>query len=333
MRRGPLDSWCRLYREAGQALSGGTGPRQARKGSAAQKRPRRATKLERACAGARSRERLPKSRLGGSLEAGRSPRREMLRQGHSPTCWRPPGSEIDLLPRRRPPGRRGRSYGRRWRRCSPARPAAADLGQVAMAITRRGGRGDSRQDRTEDHARDGHQLRHPGARRLPQVQLVQRRCRQGVRQRPGRGLLSRRTLAEARHGRHRVQAVGCGTLLRTTGSKEIVSWSISRSANMAQQRRCWKACWRRCRGRERSCTPTWDGGTSTTQLLQDARGGGHRQACREKNSCITTTARPSEVFTAISGQVLPRAELRGFGVQEARGVHRPTGTREAKKAG
>ena len=26
---------------------------------------------------------------------------------------------------------------------------------------RRGGRGDSRQDRTEDHARDGHQLRHP----------------------------------------------------------------------------------------------------------------------------------------------------------------------------
>lgn len=104
---------------------------------------------------------------------------------------------------------------------------------------RRGGRGDSRQDRTEDHARDGHQLRHPARERLPQVQLVQRRCRQAFDNVLDRGFSADEPWQKLGTDVTEFKAPWGRAYFAPAydfGSKEIVSWSISRSANMAQQK-------------------------------------------------------------------------------------------------
>ena len=193
---------------------------------------------------------------------------------------------------------------------------------------RRGGRGDSRQDRTEDHARDGHQLRHPARERLPQVQLVQRRCRQGVRQRPGQGLLSRRTLAEARHGRHRVQGpVGQGLLcpsvrLRQQGDRVLEHIAVCEHG--AAKGDAGRPAGEDAGGREPGHALRHGMAVPARRLLQDARGGGHRPERVEKGQ-LHRQRRDRAGLRPYQGRVLPRAELRELrGVQgEARGVHRP----------
>ena len=213
--RTPLDSWCRLYREGGaDALR--PKPKGRPKGSAAQSAPKtREQELE---------ARVRRLEVPSDRDAFRA----------RPRSFRPVGSrrapEIDLLPRPLAPaeadeaGAMGEGGGGALPHGQRLRTQAGRHGPA-----RRGGRGDSRQDRTEDHARDGHQLRHPARERLPQVQLVQRRCRQGVRQRPGQ-LGTDVTEFKAPWGRAYFAPA------YDFGSKEIVSWSISRSANMAQQK-------------------------------------------------------------------------------------------------
>lgn len=79
---------------------------------------------------------------------------------------------------------------------------------------RRAGRGHRRQERAQDDARDGHQLRDPPRDRLSQAQLVQGRGRRDVRKRHRPGLRRRRPLGEDGHRRHRVQAALGQGLLR-----------------------------------------------------------------------------------------------------------------------
>ena len=86
-------------------------------------------------------------------------------------------------------------------------PADSDVPQGG-----RGGR-DSRQDRAQDDARDGDPLRHQTRDGLPQVQLVQGRRRQDVRERDREGFRRRGPVAEAGNGRHRVQGGGRQGLL------------------------------------------------------------------------------------------------------------------------
>ena len=74
-------------------------------------------------------------------------------------------------------------------------PADGDVPQGG-----RGGR-DSRQDRAQDDARDGDPLRHQTRDGLPQVQLVQGRRRQDVRERDREGFRRRGPVAEAGNGR------------------------------------------------------------------------------------------------------------------------------------
>ena len=70
-------------------------------------------------------------------------------------------------------------------------PADSDVPQGG-----RGGR-DSRQDRAQDDARDGDSLRYQTRDGLPQVQLVQGRRRQNVRERDREGFRRRGPVAEA----------------------------------------------------------------------------------------------------------------------------------------
>ena len=86
-------------------------------------------------------------------------------------------------------------------------PADSDVPQGG-----RGGR-DSRQDRAQDDARDGDSLRYQTRDGLPQVQLVQGRRRQDVRERDREGFRRRGPVAEAGNGRHRVQGGGRQGLL------------------------------------------------------------------------------------------------------------------------
>lgn len=86
-------------------------------------------------------------------------------------------------------------------------PADSDVPQGG-----RGGR-DSRQDRARDDARDVDSLRYQTRDGLPQVQLVQGRRRQDVRERDREGFRRRGPVAEAGNGRHRVQGGGRQGLL------------------------------------------------------------------------------------------------------------------------
>ena len=179
---------------------------------------------------------------------------------------------------------------------------------------RRGGRGDSRQDRTEDHARDGHQLRHPARERLPQVQLVQRRCRQGVRQRPGQGLLSRRTLAEARHGRHRVQGpVGQGLLcpsvrLRQQGDRVLEHIAVCEHG--AAKGDAGRPAGEDAGGASPVMHSDMDGSTSTTVIARRSRRRASSRACRERQ--LHRQRRDRAGLRPYQGRVLPRAELESF---------------------
>ncbi len=181
---------------------------------------------------------------------------------------------------------------------------------------RRGGRGDSRQDRTEDHARDGHQLRHPARERLPQVQLVQRRCRQGVRQRPGQGLLSRRTLAEARHGRHRVQGpVGQGLLcpsvrLRQQGDRVLEHIAVCEHG--AAKGDAGRPAGEDAGGREPGHALRHGmASTSTTVIARRSRRRASSRACRER-ATASTTARPSRSFGHIKDEFFRGQSFESF---------------------
>lgn len=66
------------------------------------------------------------------------------------------------------------------------------------------GRAHSRQNGTQDDARDGHRLRDPPRDRLSQVQLLQGQGRQDFRKRHRQGLRSRRAVGEDGYRRHRV---------------------------------------------------------------------------------------------------------------------------------
>lgn len=79
--------------------------------------------------------------------------------------------------------------------------------EVLLPQGGRGGR-DSRQDRAQDDTRDGDSLRYQTRDGLPQVQLVQGRRRQDVRERDREGFRRRGPVAEAGNGRHRVQGGG-----------------------------------------------------------------------------------------------------------------------------
>lgn len=100
-------------------------------------------------------------------------------------------------------GRRDLLAYRQWLRA----PADSDVPHGG-----RGGR-DSRQDRAQDDARDGDSLRYQTRDGLPQVQLVQGRHRQDVRERVREVFQRRGPVAEAGIGRHRVQGGGRQGLL------------------------------------------------------------------------------------------------------------------------
>ena len=100
-------------------------------------------------------------------------------------------------------GRRDLLAYRQWLRA----PADSDVPHGG-----RGGR-DSRQDRAQDDARDGDSLRYQTRDGLPQVQLVQGRHRQDVRERVREVFQRRGPVAEAGNGRHRVQGGGRQGLL------------------------------------------------------------------------------------------------------------------------
>lgn len=108
------------------------------------------------------------------------------------------------------------------------------------------------------------------------------------------------------------------------GSKEIVSWSISRSANMAQQKEMLEGLLAKMPEAASPVMHSDMGWQYQHDVLQDARGGGHRPEHVEKGQ-LHRQRRDRAGLRPYQGRVLPRAELRELrGVQgEARGVHRP----------
>ena len=104
---------------------------------------------------------------------------------------------------------------------------------------RREGRLHSRQDRAQDHARDGHQLRHKARDRLPQVQLLQRAssarrsrtCSAATSPPTGRG----RSRGPTSPSSSRAGAAHLAPAY-DFGGKEIVAWSISEHPDMMQQK-------------------------------------------------------------------------------------------------
>ena len=90
-----------------------------------------------------------------------------------------------------------------------------------------------RQDRAQDDARDGDPLRHPPRNRLPPLQLVQGRRREGLRERAGPGLRGRRPMAEDGHRRDRVQMLlrqgvpRAGLRLRQPRDRRMVDSRVS----------------------------------------------------------------------------------------------------------
>ena len=95
------------------------------------------------------------------------------------------------------------------------------------------------------------------------------------------------------------------------GSKEIVSWSISRSANMAQQKEMLEGLLAKMpEARARSCTPTWMA-VPARRLLQDARGGGHRPEHVEKGNCIDNGA-TEQVFGHIKDEFFRGQSFESF---------------------
>ncbi len=176
---------------------------------------------------------------------------------------------------------------------------------------------------------------------LPQVQLVSRRRLSAGRSTTSwTGLLSRRTLAEARHGRHRVQGpVGRAYFapsvrLRQQGDRVL---GISRSANMAQQKEMLEGLLPKM---PEAASPVmhsdmgWqyqhDGYCKT---LEEA---GIVQSMSRKGNCIDN-APTEQVFGHNQGRVLPRAELtrasRSQGEARAYIVHWNTRRRQVKLKG
>ena len=108
------------------------------------------------------------------------------------------------------------------------------------------------------------------------------------------------------------------------GSKEIVSWSISRSANMAQQKEMLEGLLAKM---PEAASPVMHSdmgcSTSTTVIARRSRRRASSRACRERQ--LHRQRRDRAGLRPYQGRVLPRAELRELrGVQgEARGVHRP----------
>ena len=215
MSLAPLERWCRLYREGGaEAL-----PRAGARGALPQ---------------ARDGDRLPKkiARPGGagrSLTRARAEAVSALRaEGHD--LGRLLGArEVHLLLRAVAPGQadapgaarggRGDLHAHRER----LRPQAG--GHVPA---RRAWRARCRQDRAQDHARDGDSLRDTPRDRLPPLQLLQGRRRRDVREHRGARLLRRRPVAEDGNRRDGVQAaLGQGLLrarvrLREQGDRGVV---------------------------------------------------------------------------------------------------------------
>ncbi len=131
----------------------------------------------------------------------------------------------------------------------------------------RGRRRHRRQDRSQDDARNRDKLRHTPGNGLPQVQLLQGRGRQDLRERAGARLQGGRAVAEARHRRHRVQAeMGQGVprarlRLRKQGDRGMVH---IRHPDMAQQKEMLDMLIPKIRtAPTRSCSPTWAGSTRT----------------------------------------------------------------------
>ena len=332
--RTPLDSWCRLYREGGaDALR--PKPKGRPKGSAAQSAPKtREQELEARVRRLEAEKRLLKKVRdpgGGEVSSWeKSQVIEMLSgQGHALS---------DLLAaaglprstyyraRSHPPRRRGRSYGRRWRRCSPARPTAADTGRIAMAL--RAEEDVAIADKTA--LKIMHEMgiscgirRESDYHRYNSFKGVVGRAFDS----PGQGLLSRRTLAEARHGRHRVQGpVGQGLLcpsvrLRQQGDRVLEHIAVCEHG--AAKGDAGRPAGEDAGGASPVMHSDMDGSTSTTVIARRSRRRASSRACRERQ--LHRQRRDRAGLRPYQGRVLPRAELRELrGVQgEARGVHRP----------
>ena len=130
-----------------------------------------------------------------------------------------------------------RALGGRRRDILRARPTGAATGD-RLCLRAGAGRAHSLQDRAEDDARDGHQLRDSPRDRLPQVQLVQGQGRKDLRERhrrdfaadgPWEKMGTDVTEFKQPWGKAYFAPV------YDFGSKEIVAWSTSLHPNMAQQ--------------------------------------------------------------------------------------------------
>ena len=173
---------------------------------------------------------------------------------------------------------------------------------------RRAGRAHSRQDRAQDDARDGRQLRDPARDRPPQVQLLQGRGGADVRERYRVRLRGGRAVAEDGHRRDRVQAaVGQGLLraglrLREQGDRRMVDLAAPRHGPAARAPR--PAAGEEARGRRPD--PASDMGWQHQQTGWRGRleGAGIVQGMSRKGNRIDNGA-AEQVFGHMKVRVLP----------------------------